>query len=483
MKRLVSLVLVMAKLMSLAVAFAEDDHVVNFVFTKGGFDPESEDNSIHDYINEASGVTLNHIAPPAANYDEKLSIMLASGSEDIDMFKLSNAQFNKMYDYAEQGALLDLAPYLEEYMPHVLEVIPSHVLDAMMVDGHLYGIPVYCSPNRMNCLIRQDWLDNLGLETPTTLEELHDVLYAFTYDDPDGNGVDDTVGMTGFGVEGLEPIFGAFGFTGVAFSFWYEDEEGNLRPSALHENAPEALKLIRDWYAEGIIDPEIFVTTQDAEVDDKAFNNYWGYFYHWWTYESRVHEIVHEYDPSFQLATLAPPTGADGTGAVRGVNSTNGVICVMANADNWEDCLKLIDWYHTEEGMMTTYSGVPNLHWYQDEEGKYWTTEQFDKDATWIQWYSAFESEWPLLMVETYMVQSRRDAFKWDTITDASDLIVTDAEVKYATDLLDYVKEMYMNFVTGEADIDAEWDSFVETWYSMGGQEWQDELNAKYHAA
>ena len=132
---------------------------------------------------------------------------------------------------------------------------------------------------------------------------------------------------------------------------------------------------------------------------------------------------------------------------------------------------------------MTTYSGVPNLHWYQDEEGKYWTTEQFDKDATWIQWYSAFESEWPLLTVETYMVQSRRDAFKWDTITDASDLIVTDAEVKYATDLLDYVKEMYMNFVTGEADIDAEWDSFVETWYSMGGQEWQDELNAKYHAA
>src|SRR5699024_3379710 len=125
----------------------------------------------------------------------------------------------------------------------------------------------------------------------------------------------------------------------------------------------------------------------------------------------------------------------DGTGAVRGVNSTNGVICVMANADKWEDCLKLIDWYHTEEGMMTTYSGVPNLHWYQDEEGKYWTTEQFDKDATWIQWYSAFESEWPLLMVETYMVQSRRDAFKWDTITDASDLIVTDAEVKYATDL------------------------------------------------
>lgn len=121
---------------------------------------------------------------------------------------------------------------------------------------------------------------------------------------------------------------------------------------------------------------------------------------------------------------------------------------------------------------MTTYSDVPELHWYQDEEGKYWTMEQFDKDATWIQWYSAFESEWPLLMVETYMVQSRRDAFNWDTITDA--------EGKYKTDLVDYVKQMYMNFVTGEADIDADWDSFVEGWYAKGGQEWSDEINAKY---
>ena len=84
-------------------------------------------------------------------------------------------------------------------------------------------------------------------------------------------------------------------------------------------------------------------------------------------------------------------------------------------------------------------------------------------------------------MVETYMVQSRRDAFNWDTITDAADLIITDAEVKYKTDLVDYVKQMYMNFVTGEADIDADWDSFVSGWYSKGGQEWSDEINAKYH--
>ena len=479
MKKLLSLLLALALLLGTSNALAD----VNFVFTKGGFEPDSEDNSIHAFIEESSGVKFNHIAPPAANYDEKLSILLAGyidGTEDIDMFKISKAQTVKMYDYAEQGALLDLAPYLEEYMPHVLEVIPRKVLEGMMVDGKLYGIPVYCSPNRMNFMIRTDWLENLGLQVPTTMDELHDVYYAFTYNDPDGNGINDTVGYSGCGLEGLEPFFGAYGFTGVQHDYWYVGEDGKLYPSALHENAPACLKVLRDWYAEGIIDPEIFILSQDAELNDKAYNNYWGSVYRWWTYESKLHKYMSEYDTKFHLQTIAPPAGPGGAGACRGVNSTNGVICVMADSKNWEECLKLIDWYHTELGMMTTYSGVPELHWYQDAEGKYYTTEQFDKDAEWIQWYSAFESEWPLLMVETYMVQSRRDAFKWNTITDASDLFITDAKVKYSTDLLDYTKQMYMKFITGEADIDAEWENYKAKWYSMGGQEWFDELNALY---
>lgn len=482
MKKLVSLLLAALMLLSLSPMAIAEGHEVTFVFTKAGFEPESEDNSIHQFINETTGITMNHIAPSGANYDEQISIMLASGANDIDMFKLSNAQFNKMYDYGDQGALLDLAPYLEEYMPHVLEVIPQTVLDNMKVDGHLYGIPVYCSPNRMNWMVRQDWLNNLNLQAPTTLDELHDVLYAFTNNDPDQNGVNDTVGMTGRGLDGLEPIFGAFGFTGVNYSYWYLNSEGKLVPSALHENAPEALKLIKAWYSEKLIDPEIFVLTTEDEIKDKAYNNYWGFYYNWWTFDSKLEKTINEYDPDFDLQPIAPPMGADGTSAVRGVSSTNGVICVMENSKNWEDCLRLIDWYHTDEGMMTTYSGVPNVHWYQDTDGKYYTTPQFDVDANWIQWYSAFESEKPLLMVETYMVQSRRDAFNWNTIQDAADDLTTTAEVKYEADLLDYVKEMYMKFVTGEADIDTQWDDFVKNWYAKGGQEWSDELNQVYQA-
>ena len=39
-----------------------------------------------------------------------------------------------------------------------------------------------------------------------------------------------------------------------------------------------------------------------------------------------------------------------------------------------------------------------------------------------------------------------------------------------------------MQFVTGEADIDTQWDDFVKNWYAKGGQEWSDELNQVYQA-
>ena len=73
-------------------------------------------------------------------------------------------------------------------------------------------------------LIRKDWLDNLGLEVPTTLDELFDVMYAFTYNDPDGNGKNDTWGYGAFIEETtyesypgrrFEPLMGAFGVEGT----------------------------------------------------------------------------------------------------------------------------------------------------------------------------------------------------------------------------------------------------------------------------
>lgn len=475
MKKLVSLLLVLCLCLSLAPAIADEDNTVTFVFTKGGFEGVPENDPIKQKIEEAADVTLDHIAPPAANYDEKVNIILSS-NDLPDLVKLSNAHFNDMFDYVEQGALMDLTDLVNENCPNILENIPQEALERCMVDGRLYGIPVWCSPQRMNFVVRQDWLDNLDLEAPTTLDELYTVMKAFVEDDPDGNGVDDTYAYAGCGLEGFEPIFGAFGFTGVAHSYWFEDEDGQLKPSALHPNAPEALALLNQWYEEGLIDPEFVIMKNDSELNDKAMKNQWGFVYRWWTYEPKIEMELQKVDPNVKFARIAPPVGPYGDSAVRGVSLTNGVVVMLKTAKNVDACLRLLDWYHTEEGMMTTYTGVEGLHWEKTEEGTYINLPQYEVDQKWIQWYSAFESEWPLLMVETPLVQSRRDALNWPVITNAADGMLTDAELRYKTDLQDFVNTTYADFITGKADL-AEWDAFVEEFYAKGGAEWEAELN------
>lgn len=475
MKKWIALFLATIMILSLTPTIAEDNNTVTFVFTKGGFEGLPENDIIKQRIEEQANVTLNHIAPPSANYDEKVNIILSS--KDLpDMIKLSNARFNDLYDYAEQGALMDLTDLVKEFAPHVLDNIPQAALERCMVDGRLYGIPVWSSPQRMNFIVRQDWLDRLGLATPSTLEELYAVMKAFVEKDPDGNGTNDTYGYTGRGIEGFEPIFGAYGFTGVAFCYWYEDEAGVLKPSALHPDAPKALELLNNWYKEGLIDPEFVILKNESEINDKAMKNQWGFYYNWWTYEPKIEMEMQKVDPNVKFNRLAPPIGPDGESGNRGVNLTNGVVVVLNNAKNPEACIRLIDWYHTEEGMMTAYSGVKDVHWEQNAEGKYVTLPQYKQDQKWIQWYSAFENEWPLLMVETPLVQSRRDALNWSVYTNAADGLLTEAELRYKADLQDYVRTAYSNFITGKADL-ASWDSFVKGFYEKGGSEWEQQLN------
>lgn len=141
--------------------------------------------------------------------------------------------------------------------------------------------------------------------------------------------------------------------------------------------------------------------------------------------------------------------------------------------------MRLLDWMHSEEGMMTVYTGVEGIHWEKKDDGTYEPLPQLKEDEKWIQWYSAFESEWPLLQLETTLVQSRRDSFKWPTITNAGDGLITEAEVEYGADLQAFALENYTNFITGKTSLD-EWDKFVEEWNSRGGAQWTEEINVEY---
>jgi len=204
--------------------------------------------------------------------NDNFKMIMSSNSSEMDVF-LAHLT---LYDWkwlADDGLIRSFPEeWLEEYCPDALaafyEAFPQ--AEAFREAGnHLYNGEVWYTPNsntffpQHNMLIyRKDWADNLGIAEPTTLEEFHDMLYAFTYDDPDGNGIDDTYGMAStYGWWGPAVCFGAYGLINSNFTgrFTLENslEEGKMYYTATDERYKQALALYKEWWDEGIINPNI----------------------------------------------------------------------------------------------------------------------------------------------------------------------------------------------------------------------------------
>ena len=121
---------------------------------------------------------------------------------------------------------------------------------------------IYVS-ERKGIYVRQDWLDKLGLEIPTTWEELYEVAKAFTEQDPDGNGVADTYGLTGDTIGNMRYFFSALGHTNMN---WVKQEDGTWIHGALMDDNVVCLEWLRKMYEGGYIDPEMGSTKWEQAV-------------------------------------------------------------------------------------------------------------------------------------------------------------------------------------------------------------------------
>lgn len=183
-------------------------------------------------------------------------------------------------------------------------------------------------------------------------------------------------------------------------------------------------------------------------------------------------------DPNVEVMRIAPPIGPRGDSGLRGPGMVARGVVVLNNTKHPEASAKFMNYFNTDEGAMATYTGIEGVQW-EKKDNKILTTPQFDQDSKWIQWYALFENEAPLLKVETYAVQSRRDAFNWKTIKNAADMMNTQAELKYQADLRGLTADYFARFITGKTPL-SDFDKYVQEFNKRGGQEWTDEVNKIY---
>ncbi|MFR9256498.1 MAG: extracellular solute-binding protein [Merdibacter sp.] len=186
MKKMLSLLLMIFMLVPMASALAEEggEAVTLDVFYASSRPMNEVTELTRQYMIDNIGVDFNLIQGDGGNYTQQLALYVSSG----DMPDVVMCDYSVWRDYALDGAWADLSSYLsEENCPELMTYVGDN-WSYMTMDGEVLGVPSMLDvPSSHVTFVRQDWLDNLGLEMPTTLDELTEVLRAFTTQDPDGN--------------------------------------------------------------------------------------------------------------------------------------------------------------------------------------------------------------------------------------------------------------------------------------------------------
>ena len=216
---------------------------------------------------------LNH--PPHNEYFQKLDLAFATGDMP-DVFVADGGRYMRL---AKAGALYDMTE-LYENSKMKDNMVSQDFVEASKVDGRLYGIP-YERGNGTLLYVRGDWLEKLGLDPPKNYEEFLNMLRAFKYNNPDGLKPEEVIPITAPGLANKEyPM-------DIYFREFYWDatpdyilKDGEWVDGMLEPNMRDALKRMRDAYAEGLIDTEI-ITNQTSTCRDKFYSGVVGAFNYW----------------------------------------------------------------------------------------------------------------------------------------------------------------------------------------------------------
>lgn len=225
---------------------------------------------ITDKIEEYTNTELTFNWIPDASKEERLTTSLASDElADIVTLPVTTLQNSSVRNALKSGMFWDISDYLDEY--ENLSKISEDRIEAASINGALYGVPLQKHLARGGLVIRKDWLDNLGLDVPTTMDELYEVAKQFTENDPDGNGKDDT---TGFGDRTPTDIrytsFKLFTSYFGAPNGWGVDDSGTFTPDFETEEYMEALNYSRDLYKNGYLAQDFAVTQKTDQQEQFA---------------------------------------------------------------------------------------------------------------------------------------------------------------------------------------------------------------------
>jgi putative aldouronate transport system substrate-binding protein len=332
------------------------------------------DNAHTRWVKENLGINVESIWEAAlldGSYSEKLKLAVASKQELPDFFWVMDEQLISML--VESDLVLEAGEGFDKYASDTYKAALAEVPETWypyMADGKKYGIP-NLSDNQTTqpvLWVRQDWLDKLGLEAPTNLEELEVVMEAFATQDPDGNGKNDTIplGLSGtpsFTSSPIPETSWIFGMFGALPEIWYPGEDGKLEYGSVQPEIKDALAKLRTWKEKGYIN-EIALSDFNTFAKEITTGNIGIVAGPNWSIGYPISMLM-QTNPEASYIPYPLPVGADGQGMhARGGNSVG---AVFFNKDITEE--KLQAFFHYQNTMYSIYDSEDPYLFKEFQEG------------------------------------------------------------------------------------------------------------------
>ncbi|MBY0116804.1 extracellular solute-binding protein [Paenibacillus xylanexedens] len=482
---------------------------------------EDQDNNVHTkWAKEKLGIELKNqwISPSTNNaFETKLRLSLASNADMPDIISY-RGEFNLVRELIESGKFVDAGELFDKYASDTWKAAVNEdpsVWYPYMQDGKKIGIPIldYSYNGDPVMWIREDWMKKFNLEAPKTIDDLEVIMETFTNQDPDGNGKQDTYGLTiGFKnwlntwMSEAGWVFGAYG---TMPNQWNLTADGKLEYGSVTPGAKQALAKLQSWMSKGYIPEEagVYDETKAAEefTAGKAGIVVGPHWMPSWPLED-----VKKNNPEAEYKAYPIPSGPNGQAGRHGTSNGNGVVLINKDMKNPEAFFTyqnyLFDHYaNPKEGDEFEHGFAEGYDWVM-VDGKPSTdasltggyapekyTLTFDgaripnlSMTTLAKLASGEEATTPFeKKIKSGVPVPMLDAAK--IVLDQKDIVFNQMftgapsmTMQMNNDILTKMeKDTFSQIVYGKTSVDA-FDSFVEKWKSSGGDQITKEVNEWY---
>jgi putative aldouronate transport system substrate-binding protein len=445
-------------------------------------------------LQERTGVKINYLHPPTGSNaaQEQLNLMIAAGEDLPDVI-----EWNWVTTYPggpqkaiDDGVILNLNDVIDRYAPNLkayLQANPNYDRMVKTDDGNYYVFPFIRGHDKLlysqGLMIRKDWLDELGLQPPTTIDEWHTVLTAFKT--RKNVPAPFTQVWTNNGRMFVESF-------GILKGFYVGANDGQIHFGQIEPGYRDWMATMAQWYREGLIDPDI-ASIQTSQQNQKMTSGQAGATVAsvgsgmgTWT------NSVRPTNPKYEIMALGSPDRVRGQKRVYGMPnqpySGQDSAAITAKSKNVELAARYLDWGYTQAGHLYYNFGIEGESYTMVNGKPIYTPQIMNDPKGWplsqsMSAYVRSTGAGPFVQNEGYIEQYYALPEQLQALTNYNTpgalnyLLppITASQVEsrelasIMNDINTYCDEMMTKIILGtETLTDASWNTFVSTVRQMG---------------